>query len=242
MLKQIGMVLMMLLPTIIQAQTLAIKLGNNTVYIDIHTQGNGNNFVHLHSNETTALKAAQQVLKQKGGTLITLKHNGGRNISFKLNGKTYRFDPNRMFTAEGRKKSLKKLSHYDKKAAEEITNLSNKVLSLIDNDKAIITAHNNRNYSMKNYYKGGNMQNDAKAVYKNPKRYYRNFFFVTQAKDFHYFKQQGFNVVLQNNAHASDDGSLSVALAKRQYINSEAGYDQLKQQIEMLTAADSYTK
>lgn len=46
----------------------------------------------------------------------------------------------------------------------------------------------------------------------------------------------GFNGVLQK-ASATDDGSLSVYLAKREYINVEAGYDQLKEQIHMLLNA-----
>jgi hypothetical protein len=37
--------------------------------------------------------------------------------------------------------------------------------------------------------------------------------------------------------HATDDGSLSVYLADLDYINVEAGYDQLAAQIKMLQLA-----
>jgi hypothetical protein len=46
----------------------------------------------------------------------------------------------------------------------------------------------------------------------------------------------GFNVV-QQAGNAFDDGSLSIALKRYQYINVEAGYDQLHHQMQMLKRA-----
>ncbi|HEL8628750.1 TPA: protein tyrosine phosphatase, partial [Legionella pneumophila] len=59
---------------------------------------------------------------------------------------------------------------------------------------------------------------------------------VTKLSDYLRLKMQGFNGVLQKPS-ATDDGSLSVYLAKRDYINVEAGYDQLAEQIKMLLHA-----
>jgi len=104
---------------------------------------------------------------------------------------------------------------------------------LLPTSGKIIAVHNNKDFSLKNYMQGKDMAKDAAKLYYNPKKYYRNFFLVTRKKDFNRLKRAGWNTVLQAK-HATDDGSLSVYLAKKQYINIEAGYDQLKQQIEML--------
>jgi hypothetical protein len=49
-------------------------------------------------------------------------------------------------------------------------------------------------------------------------------------------KTDGFNGILQKNS-ATDDGSLSIFLAKGNYINVEAGYNQLTEQTKMLLHA-----
>lgn len=217
------------------AQT-SIKLGDKRVVIQVINQGRGNNFVHLHNNETTALRAAKSVLRSCGGTLISLRHPGRRNISFRLNKKKYVFDPNRIFTNRGIRRTLTQLSRYDKQAAAEVGKLARKIRQLIPGGGKVVAVHNNSGYSMKNYYPKGSMRNDAKRIFKAPKRYYRNFYFVTSASNFNKFKKLGFNVVLQNNASVTDDGSLSVAMRHRNYINVEAGYGQLSEQINMLKA------
>ena len=48
---------------------------------------------------------------------------------------------------------------------------------------------------MKNYYPDGNMANDAKAYYKNPKLYFRNFYFVTSVNIYKTLKKNKYNVV-----------------------------------------------
>lgn len=69
-----------------------------------------------------------------------------------------------------------------------------------------------------------------------PRNYYRNFYLVTKIGDFLRLKSKGYNGVLQKST-ATDDGSLSIYLAKNDYINVEAGYDQLIEQIKMLQHA-----
>lgn len=209
-----------------------VKLGQDRVLVKEYP-GKGKTYVHVHRNETTALKAAKAVIKSRGGTLITLEHKGGRNVSFRLKGKKYTFDPNRIFTEKGIQKTLKKNGPYSKAAAKEVKKLARMIKILLPTSGKIIAVHNNKDFSLKNYMKGKDMAKDAAKLYYNPKKYYRNFFLVTRKKDFDRLKRAGWNAVLQAK-HATDDGSLSVYLAKKQYINIEAGYDQLKQQIEML--------
>ncbi|WP_332248015.1 hypothetical protein [Legionella tunisiensis] len=80
-----------------------VTLGNTKVKI-IKQNGSGKTFIHLHENEKTALEAAKTFIKKKGGTLITLRHSGTRNIVFHLRRVRYEFDPNRIFTDRGIKK------------------------------------------------------------------------------------------------------------------------------------------
>ena len=216
------------------AKQYSVDLGDSKVIIEVLSNGPGNNYVHVHSNETTALKAAKEVLEKQGGTLLTLIHKGGRNISFRFNKRRYTFDPNRIYTPLGIKKTLRRFSRYDKSAAGQVANFAHKIVELLPSSGLIVAVHNNRNYSMRNYYKGASMESDAKAVYKNPQQYYRNFFLVTRANDYERLKELKYNVVLQDNDNAEDDGSLSIYFADRHYINVEAGYNQLQQQIKML--------
>lgn len=208
-----------------------IMVGDAPVVIH-HTKGHGKTFIHVHQNEKTALKAAQLVLRNEGGSLITLSHAGGRNIVFHLNQKRYEFDPNRIYTDAGIKKTLSEFSTYTPEAHNEVKKLAHKVKDLLPQGK-VIAVHNNASYSLKDYLPGHDLAHDAQALYRNPKHYFRNFYLVTQKHDYLRLKLEGFNGVLQKPA-ATDDGSLSIFLANREYINVEAGYDQLSEQMNML--------
>ncbi|AMP93962.1 protein tyrosine phosphatase [Legionella pneumophila subsp. pascullei] len=209
-------------------------VGDEPVIIQ-QTKGQGKTFVHVHHNEQTALKAAKAVIRKEGGSLITLIHSGGRNIVFHLNNQRYEFDPNRIFTDKGIKKTLVQYSYYTPEAHQEVKKLADKIKALLPEGK-VIAVHNNSSYSLKDYLPGHELAKDAKALYMNPDNYYRNFYLVTKLSDYLRLKMQGFNGVLQKPS-ATDDGSLSVYLAKRDYINVEAGYDQLAEQIKMLLHA-----
>lgn len=192
-------------------------------------------YIHVHNNEQTALKAAKSVVRKDGGTVITLIHSGGRNIVFHLNNKRYEFDPNRIYTDVGIKKTLKQYSTYSPEAHREVKKLASQIKAMLPKGK-VVAVHNNSGYSLKNYLPGHDMAKEAKVVHMSPQNYYRNFYLVTRLKDYARLKLEGFNGVLQKS-NATDDGSLSVYLAKREYINVEAGYDQLPAQIQMLQRA-----
>lgn len=211
-----------------------IMVGDEPVVIQ-QTVGKGKTYVHVHHNEQTALKAAKTVIRKEGGSLITLIHSGGRNIVFHLNNKRYEFDPNRIYTDNGIKKTLAKYSTYSPEAHREVKKLANKIKELLPNGK-VVAVHNNSSYSLKDYLPGHELARDAKAVHMSPDNYYRNFYLVTKLSDYIRLKLEGFNGILQKNT-ATDDGSLSVLLAKSEYINVEAGFDQLAEQIKMLQHA-----
>jgi len=215
----------------------SVMVGDERVVIQqtVGKGGKGKAFVHVHHNEQTALKAAKTVVHQEGGSLLTLIHSGGRNIVFHLNEKRYEFDPNRIYTDTGIKKTLAQYGGYTPEAHQEVKKLAGKIKQLLPKGK-IIAVHNNSSYSIKNYMPGHDMAHDAQALHVNPDNYYRNFYLVTKISDYLRLKMQGFNGILQKST-ATDDGSLSIFLAKHEYINVEAGYDQLLEQIKMLKNA-----
>lgn len=217
------------------ATNYVVKLGDSKVIIKHHSQGKGKAFVHLHQNETTALKAAKAVIKTQGGSVLTLVHSGQRNIIFHLHNNRYEFDPNRIFTDPGIKKTLLQFGAYSPEAHVEVKKLADKIKKLLPEGK-IIAVHNNESYSLKNYLPGRSLAHDAKALNYVEKNHYRNFYLVTQKNDFLRLKELNFNSVLQA-FNATDDGSLSVYLSGSDYINVEAGYGHLAAQIKMLEYA-----
>lgn len=212
-----------------------VMVGNEKVLIKVWKGEGRKTFVHLHQNETTALKAAKAVFRQQGAGLLTLEHSGGRTIHFQLKHQRFEFDPNRIFSDKGIRATLERYSRYTPEAHQEVKKLAQQILKRLPAGR-VVAVHNNRGYSIRDYLPGHELAAEAKAVYLSPKHYFRNFYLLTQDKDYLYYKKLGLNGVLQAES-ASDDGSLSVLLRQKSYMNVEAGYDQLAEQINMLKLA-----
>lgn len=217
------------------AREYPVKLGDSTVTIVQEQHGKGKSFIHVHQNEVTALKAAQAIIRSEGGRLITLVHSGQRNIVFTLHHTRYEFDPNRIYTDQGIQKTLTEFGPYSKEAHRAVKRLANKIKYILPPGK-IIAVHNNESYSLQDYLPGHPLANDARLLHKNEQHYFRNFYLVTHKKDYRRLTKLKFNSIWQA-MNATDDGSLSIFLANRRYVNVEAGYDQLATQINMLRHA-----
>jgi hypothetical protein len=215
------------------AASYAVPMGNERVIIQKEQIASGPTFVHLHQNEKTALIAARTVMHSSGGSLITLKHRGGRNIVFYLNHRRYEFDPNRIFTEKGIEQTLRRHGHYSKNAHIKVRELASCIKRLIPAEGKVIAVHNNQNYSLKYYKRGQSLASEARGLYLNHAKSHRNFFLVTRKRDFLHLKKLRYNSVWQKYS-PTDDGSLSVYFAKKNYINVEAGHHQLQSQIQML--------
>ena len=213
----------------------SVKVGDAKVIIKQHNYGHGKAFIHLHQNEKTALQAAKTVIKAEGGSLLTLVHPGARNIVFHYKQKRYEFDPNRIFTDQGIKKTLLQFGAYTPEAHLEVKKLADEIKKRLPEGK-IIAVHNNETYSLKNYFPGRDLAADVRALNINATQSHRNFYLLTKKNDYLRLKKLRFNTILQSR-DAEDDGSLSVYLVGRDYINVEAGYDQLVAQINMLKFA-----
>lgn len=229
------LVLFFVLTSNLYAGQHSVMVGDSKVLIRQYKNGPGKSFVHLHHNETTALKAARAVIKMDGGSVLTLVHSGGRNIIFHVRHKRYECDPNRIFTDKGIRTTLRQFSKDTTEAYREVKKLANKIKGLLPKGK-IIAVHNNETYSMRNYFPGHDMARDARSLNHNKRHFHRNFYLVTKRHDYLRLKQHRFNSVWQSG-NAKDDGSLSVFLDCVNYINVEAGYDQLAAQIKMLRFA-----
>ena len=210
-------------------------VGSREILVANYNIGVDLTFVNLHDDENTSIEAAVEVIDSLGGGLIQLRHTGDRNVEFRLDGRAYEFDPNRMFTDLGAKASLERFGNFSPKAHEVIRNFADRVVAGINSD-VIFTLHNNSedNYSAESYLVEYKM--DAAAVYLNPDQDPDDFYFVTERLFFDALKSRGYNVVLQNNETITDDGSLSVLAGRRKipYINIEAQHGHLDEQIDML--------
>ncbi len=242
------------------------KLGKTDISL-ITTTAPGalsNCFLIIHDNENTATKAVLAHIKANGGKLIELDSGGTRNVTFETSdGKTVTFDPNRMFSDEGLKKDLKdkntgKKYEDDAKVLDEIRKLRDKVLKAIENCDPVIAVHNNTDgsFSIESYKKNGSeeKQGNTRKLDGNPNIVAGedpdNFFLVTKKEDFDKIKGK-YNVVLQTENNDStqpggkgpnDDGSLSVKLKDKRYINLEVQHEQEAQQIQMLADLEKAKK
>lgn len=217
----------------VRVKNTVVRVGDIKVVIQQIQHGLGQSFVHVHHNETTALKAARHVVETEGGRVMTLIHPGQRNIVFHLRHRRYEFDPNRMFTDAGIQKTLKTFGHCSLTAHAEVKKLAQQVKQLLPAGKIIAVHNNNQDYSIKAYCAGKKLHHEALALNLDHQRFYRNFYLVTRPTEFQRLKTLHYNAILQAKS-VTDDGSLSVYLARRDYVNVEAGYGQLYAQIDML--------
>lgn len=199
--------------------------------------------LNVHEDETTSLAAGKASIKQHGGRLIELVHSGGRLITFGLGGRNYTFDPNRIFSDNGIVETLKKHSAYSDAAHKEIKQFADAYLQQfrLDQESVIIALHNTLDgiFSIESFLPSGHLGGDAAVVHVSPRRNKFDFFFVTEKAFFDFLRVCDFNVVLQDNANATDDGSLSVYFSRRgiPYVNIEAEMGRLEAQIEMISVA-----
>ncbi|WP_420454566.1 hypothetical protein [Rubrivirga sp.] len=233
---------------------LAVTLGEGTVGVRVHTApitdplGSPGferfplNALNLHDDEGTSVEAALDVIGRRGGRLVELVHTGERNVAFTVDGQTVRADPNRMFTPAGRARTLASLSQADAAAEAALAAFADSVLAVYAAvpPAVVVTLHNNTeaNYSAASYAPGAEYADDAEAVTVHDGTDPDDFFFVTDRALYAALAARGFNAVLQDNAAATDDGSLSVWAAREgvPYVNVEAQHGHRAEQAAMIDA------
>jgi hypothetical protein len=220
------------------------KLGERIIQIKTFQYGTVKDivYINLHDDEMTAINGAKKLLEKKGGILIKIENYRTRNIRFKLDGKYYTIDPNRMFSRKGIEQSLLLLGNTSPKAIDEVEKFANRILQLIPpNPSCVVALHNNTNgrFSVNTYLPGGPRQKDAKALHVNPDQDADDFFLTTDSVLFKQFAAENYNAILQDNEKAKKDGSLSVYCGERnmQYVNCETEHGRQEQYDEMIVLA-----
>ena len=199
------------------------------------------NAVKPHDNEETAGKALHAYLNGFGGEITEVFTGGERYVSFPWKGEIFVFDPNRIFSKEGIKKTLRNRSRYNKIVAKQVENFAEMLFPLFlpPKDNPLLTAHNNT----KGYFSILSYRNKPFTLgfNRNPKRCIDDFFIVTYKEAFDFLASKGFNVAWETLAGLPDDGSLSQQAMRLgiPYINVEAMHGHLDEQIEMLDAVKS---
>jgi hypothetical protein len=217
-----------------------LKIGDNTIQSIVHKGiATSPSYFNMHDNENTAVEATKTIIAKHGGYFVELKASGDRLIKFSIKGNSYTFDPNRIFTTVGIKKTLENYGNTSSEAEKEVSNFAGNLISkFFSNSEVIIAVHNNTDgqYSVKSYEVGQEFETDASKIYINPKEDIDDFFYVTTEKHFQMLKDKGFNVVLQNNINVTDDGSLSVYCGNKKitYVNVESEHGHLEEQVKML--------
>ena len=224
--------------------TITHKIGNKNIQIITSQYGEKNDFVFiaLHDNEFTGLETAKSALENIGGLLIKIENDDSRNITFRLDGRSFTFDPNRMFSKTGIKKTLQTFGRSNERAINEVDRFAKRIVQLLPKTTyCIVAIHDNTDgeYSVSNYQKGGRSANDARLVTVEALQDPDDFFLTTDSLVFQHLSSKKYNVVLQHNLRVKEDGSLSVYCAKKnlRYLNCETEHGKSAQFDEMMEVA-----
>lgn len=227
-----------------KTKTVFYRIGETQFPVKISQYGDVKKVVYLnlHADESTALKAARLVLKREGGTLISLENSGKRNIRFKLNGRYYMFDPNRMFSKEGAGQTLAILSKVNGQAIKEIEQFGKKIIELLPTDISLVVAlHNNTDgkFGINSYLPGAERERDARLVYADPAQDPDDIYLTTDSLLYQHLTAKKYNSILQDNIYAKKDGSLSIYCGEKEipYLNCETQHGRFQQYVEMLEYA-----
>ncbi|MEE9162999.1 MAG: hypothetical protein V3U35_08550, partial [Candidatus Neomarinimicrobiota bacterium] len=130
----------------LQLETRTLLLKEEKVWVDIYQRpGAAINFVSLHDNENTAAEAARTYIRRHGGRLVELRHGRGREVVIRRQGRLDRFDPNRMFTDAGLRRSLAYYRSYSDDNFAIVGDFARQVATLIGvrAERVIVAVHNN---------------------------------------------------------------------------------------------------
>jgi hypothetical protein len=225
------------------------QLGNTVIPIKYYQFGDSKDlfFINLHDDEATAVNGALRLLEMQGGILVRLVNQKQRNISFKMGGVSYLFDPNRIFSRHGIIQSLTTFGRISNKAVDEIEKFANRLLKFLPpSPVCVIALHNNSDgkFSVTSYLRGNEREQDAKAIHVAPDEDPDDLFLTTDSILYRNLVKEKFNVVWQDNRTAYRDGSLSVYCGEKniRYLNCETEHGKTSQYSAMILAANKYVK
>lgn len=195
-------------------------------------------FINVHEDEVTSIETTEEYAKTEPIHFLRIYHEGTRRLNFTLKSKSYSVDPNRIYTAKGRRKTLKDGGRYSLAASRQVKMFATEILADINKKQVVIAMHNNtdENYTIKSYLPGGDESANTTAIHVNPEMDADDFIYTTVPAYFEAFKSKNINVILQNDKKFVNDGSLSVycALNGINYINIEAQKGHFEEQLQLI--------
>jgi len=223
------------------------------IYLEVvgnENTGSRQVFFAPHENEHVANQYLAKKISQEKGRFLILRQAGQREIALSINKQTVFVDPNRIFTLNGIRDSVKNLNpklaissiifQQAVKRAQALGQFIVTKMGGLNKQNTWLAVHNNTQ-GYKNDGQGG-IGNVSMIRYRyklNTGAKYLSkvtpligdeddLFFVTNKQDFVQMQAKGFNAVLQNPVVTTDieedDGSLSVYAQMNgiRYINIEA--------------------
>lgn len=220
--------------------THTLRLEDEKVWVrEYRRPGADLNFVNLHDNENTSAEAAKAYIRTHGGRLIELEHGRGRTVVIRRNGVLDRFDPNRMFTEEGLRRSLDYFHCLTDENLVLATDFARQVTDMIGlhEGKPVIAVHNNTpgKLTIHDFEPGEWYGDDTRDIFTNPAEDPDDFFFTNSPVLFRALKSLRYNVALMKE-NPPDRGTLGNLVNARGgvYVLVEAEHGHLQRQIAML--------
>lgn len=212
----------------------------------------GINFLAIHDNEDTGVKAAFDYIAMNGGSIVDCQYGGARNFKFIQDEVTYQTDPNSIYTAEGIPIGLEKYGVSSEAVVAEMKNTGKTILKTYNPKKSpyIFTLHNNADggFGIQSYLPENELGSTADSVHVNYEMDEDDMILVTELKLFNLLKKADVNVVLQSE-EAVDDGSLSIYAMQNKipYLNVEVQHGHQEENLRLIqlgvtALAEAYPK
>ncbi len=220
--------------------THTLRLEDEKVWVHIYEAAtSGLNLVNLHDNENTAAAVAREYISQHGGRLVELRHGRGRYIIIRRGTSRAKFDPNRMFSPGGLRKTLNHFADLSEANVSVGSAFSKSVLELIELPAhgIVVALHNNTDgkLTIDDFKPGGWYGLDTETVHISNRQDHDDFFFTNHQPIYEALAGLNYNVALMV-PHPPDRGGLGayVQMHSGIYVNVEAQHGHKKQQRKML--------
>jgi len=225
-------------------ETTCLNIGDSTLTINHQYIEKDSSILYLniHEDEQTSIEAIRAFQKIKPVNFTFIEHNKTRRINFNIKNTNYSFDPNRIYTPLGRKKTIEPRQFLKFKPRVVTKFIANHIIKIVNKYDVIVTLHNNTdvNYSIKSYLPGKDESENTAEVYITENWDADDFVYTTEKSYFDYLKAKEVNVILQKQSGYVNDGSLSIYCGQEniKYLNIEAQKGHLDEQIKLIVIVD----
>ena len=205
------------------------------------------NFLAIHDDEDTGIKAAFEYIRYAGGSIIDCQYGSVRNFMFHYNDEEFQTDPNSIYTIPGIIRGLEKYNWANPFVVKQLDLTAKEILKLYGPEKPpyIFTLHNNGDggFGIASYLKGYELESFADSLHINFEMDNDDMVLVTGVDMFNYLKKENVNVVLQSH-NAPDDGSLSYYAMQKgiPYVNVEVQHGHITEHLQLIEIASKALK